>query len=210
MARQRRSSAEVRSLLVSSAVEEFAAKGFAGATVQSIASAAGLTVSAVYQHFGSKSELFTHAVLAPFLTFLDEFSATWVRQRDQPWDEFRLMKTMMAELYDALSSQRGALIELMGVGNHLDQSVYAEIRKLSTRMFLELRAIGEEEARTRRLFPAENVEVSVRLAVAMVTSMVVFDLWLMPSFPKPLSREELIEHMARFALWGSTGQGHEV
>jgi AcrR family transcriptional regulator len=198
----------VRELLIAAAIDEFAASGYAGTTVQRIAESAGLTVSAVYQHFEGKADLFSQAVMRPFLSFLDEFSATWQRQRRQPWDELTLMKALMQELYDALTLQRNALVELAAARDHLDDSVFDEIRKLSTRMFLELRAIGEEEAATRGLFPAENVEISVRLAVAMVTAMAVFDVWLMPSFPRPLSRDELIEHMARFALWGSTGQAH--
>jgi AcrR family transcriptional regulator len=198
----------VRELLIAAAIDEFAAGGYSGTTVQRIAESAGLTVSAVYQHFDGKSDLFSQAVMRPFLSFLDEFSATWQRQRQEPWDELTLMKALMEELYDALTLQRNALVELAAARDHLDEGVFDEIRKLSTRMFLELRAIGEEEAATRGLFPAENVEISVRLAVAMVTAMAVFDVWLMPSFPRPLSREELIEYMARFALWGSTGPAH--
>ena len=210
MGKKRRSSAEVKALLLAAAIEEFHDKGYAGATLQSIADRAGLTPSAVYQHFGNKSELFSNAVLTPFLEFLDEFSQTWLQQREQPWDEFRLMHALMEALYDALLTQRGALVELAAAREHLEESVFNEIRKLSTRMFLELRAIGEEEARTRQLFPVENVEISVRLAVAMVTAMVVFDAWLLPSFPRPIPRDELLDHMTRFALWGAGGQGHAI
>jgi AcrR family transcriptional regulator len=82
--REQRSSTEVRELLLAAAVEEFSARRFAGTTVQGIADAAGLTASALDQHFESKSDLFSHAVLRPFLTFLDGFSAVWQRQRKEP------------------------------------------------------------------------------------------------------------------------------
>src|SRR5882762_1316155 len=124
MARRRRSSEEVRSLLLAAAIDEFHEKGYVGATVQGISGSAGLTASAVYQHFGSKSELFSHAVLGPFMTFLDEFSQTWTRQLDEPWDELRLMMALMRELYDALDAQRSALIELAAAREHLDEAVF--------------------------------------------------------------------------------------
>ncbi len=62
MARQRMSRAEQRESthehLLTAAAEVFAQRGYAGASVQAIAEAAGFTIGALYSHFASKEDLF--------------------------------------------------------------------------------------------------------------------------------------------------------
>lgn len=50
--------ARTRSLLLGAAAKVFARKGFAGASVEDIAAAAGFTTGALYANFGSKEALF--------------------------------------------------------------------------------------------------------------------------------------------------------
>lgn len=50
--------ARTRQLLLEAAASVFASKGFAGASVEEIAEAAGFSIGAVYSNFGSKEELF--------------------------------------------------------------------------------------------------------------------------------------------------------
>lgn len=45
--------------------DEFAARGYEGATIRGIAAAAGVDASLVMQHYGSKAALFTSAVQLP-------------------------------------------------------------------------------------------------------------------------------------------------
>ena len=47
-----------RERLLDAAAQTFARKGYAGATVEEIAEAAGYTIGALYAHFGGKQELF--------------------------------------------------------------------------------------------------------------------------------------------------------
>jgi len=51
--------------ILDAARQEFAARGFDGATIRGIASAAGVDASLVMQHFGSKGALFNAAVQLP-------------------------------------------------------------------------------------------------------------------------------------------------
>lgn len=51
--------------ILAAAREEFAARGFEGATVRAIAAAAGVDASLVMQHYGSKAALFAVAVRLP-------------------------------------------------------------------------------------------------------------------------------------------------
>jgi len=50
--------ARTRERLLEAAAQTFARKGYAGATVEEIAEAAGYTIGALYAHFGGKQELF--------------------------------------------------------------------------------------------------------------------------------------------------------
>lgn len=55
---QAEAKARTRELLLDAAARTFAQKGFAGASVDEIAAAAGYTVGALYSNFGSKERLF--------------------------------------------------------------------------------------------------------------------------------------------------------
>jgi AcrR family transcriptional regulator len=56
--RRRTPRSEVRQRILTAALKTFAAEGFAGATIDMIADAAGFTKGAVYSNFGSKDDLF--------------------------------------------------------------------------------------------------------------------------------------------------------
>jgi AcrR family transcriptional regulator len=56
--RRRTPRSEVRERILAAAVTTFASEGFAGATIDMIAEAAGFTKGAVYSNFGSKDDLF--------------------------------------------------------------------------------------------------------------------------------------------------------
>ncbi|WP_433893714.1 TetR/AcrR family transcriptional regulator [Streptomyces sp. CA-111067] len=56
--------ARTRSLLLEAAAEVFARKGFAGASVEDIAEAAGFSTGALYSNFASKDELFVELLTA--------------------------------------------------------------------------------------------------------------------------------------------------
>jgi AcrR family transcriptional regulator len=56
--RRRTPRSEVRERILTAAMTTFASEGFAGATIDMIADAAGFTKGAVYSNFGSKDDLF--------------------------------------------------------------------------------------------------------------------------------------------------------
>ena len=198
---RRRRPAEVRALLVQAASEVFALKGYAQTTTDDIAEEAGVAVSVMYRHFKNKSELFREAVLSPFVEFLSGFDATWRAQLDQPWEERRLMGALLTLFYDSLREHRDAVLSLMASDGRIEPEQAREAGELLQRMFGELRLIGEAESTSRGWFPAENIELTIRLALGMVASMAVLEAFLPPEPDRP-SREELLEHMSDLVLYG--------
>src|SRR6266550_143890 len=174
-AARRRRPAEVRALLVQAAGQVFARKGYAQATTDDIAEEAGVAVSVMYRHFKNKSELFQEAVLSPFVEFLSGFDATWRAQLDQPWEERRLMGELLTLFYDSLRTHRDAVLSLIAADGSVDPEQAREVGELFQRMFGELRLIGESESASRGWFPAQDIELTVRLALGMVASVAVFD-----------------------------------
>lgn len=163
----RRRSAEIRPLLVRAAAEEFAEKGFAGATVTDIASRAGVAPSVLYRHFSSKAEIFKSAVISPLLAALDEFREVWSAQRVRPFPAAQLWLVFIDDLYRSFSRHRHGLTAFIGAADQLDPAVISEIQAAMNTLFRELSSIGEEEAQ-RRNVPVTDVDLMIRLVVTLV------------------------------------------
>jgi AcrR family transcriptional regulator len=69
----RRSSEEVRNLLVDAASELFGENGFSGVTTRQIAERAGVSEAILWRQFRTKAALFNVAVTEPIVQFLSDF-----------------------------------------------------------------------------------------------------------------------------------------
>lgn len=75
-----------RQLLVDTAAAAFAERGFAAASLESVAAAAGVTKGALYHHFGSKEGLFDAVVRDLQEQVAHEVAARANEQAAAPWD----------------------------------------------------------------------------------------------------------------------------
>src|SRR5262245_21386541 len=75
--RQRRSSREVRELLLGAAGDPFRSQGYDTTTTRQIAERAGVSEPRLFKHFGTKHQLFEAAMLAPFAQLIDDYTASW-------------------------------------------------------------------------------------------------------------------------------------
>lgn len=71
--RLRRTTEEIRRLILDSARQCFAERGFAGAATRQIAERAGVAEPLLFKNFGSKAALFEEAVIAPFNARFDAY-----------------------------------------------------------------------------------------------------------------------------------------
>jgi TetR/AcrR family transcriptional regulator len=95
---RQRDSAATRELLLSTAISEFAEKGFAGARVDEIAKRAGVNKQLLYHHFGNKDDLYRVAL---------ERVYSEIRQKEQALDLGNLspveaMRTLVGYSFDYL------------------------------------------------------------------------------------------------------------
>lgn len=203
----RRRPAEVRALLLDAAAFVFAAKGFRGGSTAEIATAAGVSESALFRHFNTKADLFAAAAVEPFIAFMDDFARTWERRRAEGIAPGTLMREFVTELYDRVAESREIVQALLVSGD--DAGVDAAQRALNG-MFDTFRGIGEHWSRTRGIH-IPGLEIHERILVGTVTSMVLFDRWfLCDDRGDPLPREAAIDALVDFAHHGAVQRGREL
>jgi AcrR family transcriptional regulator len=193
----------VRALLLTAAEKEFARKGYVHTTTDDIAAAAGVTRSVMYRHFPSKSDLFREAVLTPFLEFLRDYRAVWEGQLDERWPAERVMRTMVSLLYDSMRDHRDAVLGLVSAQTALQPEVAAEVDRLFDEFFADMLVIGTDTAAPVGWIPLdENLELSVRMVLAMVTAAAVLDPVFLPKGRKRPTRDQIIDRLSALALYG--------
>jgi AcrR family transcriptional regulator len=197
--RTRRRTAEVRELLLEAATDVFARKGYAATTTDDIAAEAGVARTLIFRHFGSKSDLFRASQLQPFIDMVEGFRGTWNAQQDGVWTEHRLMRTMVAHMYDSFRAHRSGVI---GAAEALDPEAARETREVLDRVFAEMAEIGGREARRRGWFSEDNLDLSIRMIIGTVASMSVLDPLFLPAGRNRPSRDQIIDHLTALVLYG--------
>ena len=119
--RPRRSTAEVRHLILQAARERFAADGFGGATTIAIANAADVSETVLFRHFPTKERLFEAAVIEPFEEYVARYTRGWRDLAVTAEDPATILREYAAELYDIVAAQRELFAALMARGLHSDE-----------------------------------------------------------------------------------------
>src|SRR5438128_377595 len=73
----RRSSADIRELLLEAARDLFRSEGYEATTTRQIAERAGVSEPLLFSNFGSKAGLFEAAVLTPIADFVTDYAASF-------------------------------------------------------------------------------------------------------------------------------------
>jgi AcrR family transcriptional regulator len=200
--RTRRRTSEVRELLLDAATDVFARKGYAATTTDDIAAEAGVSRTLIFRHFGTKSDLFRASQLQPFLDLLEGFRGTWNAQSDQVWTEHRLMRTMVAHMYDSFRAHRSGVLGVAAAADALDPEAAKETRAVLDRVFADVTEIGKREARRRGWFSEQDLDLSIRMIIGMVASMSALDPLFLPAGRNRPSRDQIIDHLTALALYG--------
>lgn len=201
-ARTRRSTAEVRHLLVDAAARVFTSKGYASTTADDIAAEAGVARSAIWRHFTDKADLFGAAVLQPFMEFLENYTVAYDIGNPK-WGDFEITRTIVEMFYDSCTAHREALVGVAVVGHELDSATLAGLDEQFDRFFAEIMRTTSIEAHRRGWVPQAGLGLTMRLLFGTIASIVVFDHPLVPSGDDKPSRDEVIDHVTRVFLYGA-------
>lgn len=199
---RRRSSTEVRQLLLDAGAHVFREQGFQRATTDRIAEVADVSMSVLFRHFPTKGDLFREAIIQPFIDSLAAFTVTWRESFAEPVSEAQIMRDMVTELYDSLRGHEDAVAALSRADDSLDEATAEEIAGLFDQCFARLRDMGRAEAARRSWFSGEEMELTSRLLVALLTACVSHRRWFLPTGRHRLSRERIVDHITNLMLYG--------
>jgi AcrR family transcriptional regulator len=197
----RRSSEEVRALLLDSARELFTEQGYR-ATTKDIAGRAGVAESAIYTRFGSKAELFRLAVISVFTEFIDDWVSSW-ESRSGHGDIEEIAASYVDGLYDMARRNRRVLRALMSNPADNDPTL-RDIAERISRHFAN--SLGRVQ-RVVRLGAAArgyalDEPVAIAISTAMVVSTALFDDWFLPDESRQASRERLTGELVALVVHG--------
>jgi len=201
--RVRRSSAEVRSLVLGAARELFEDRGYDNVSTRDIAARAGVTQALVFRHFGTKAELFVEAVYLPFSQFVAVYLNRWVDRRpDDQQASLNDTEVFVDGLYRILLENRKLLITLSSVAGRGSPDVPVRASTLLSGLLgnLEREVVRTIEARGAA---AMNPAYSVRFTFALVYGSALLDEALFPDTGDEAARAAISEAMAGFVLRGA-------
>lgn len=187
--RPRRSSAEVRTLVLAAAVDVFAEKGLAGATSREIAERAGVGEPTMFRIYGSKERIFEAAVLAPFDQFIEEFTQRWLAAPLPGGEPADVLSQFVSELHRLVGENR-ALFAAVAATDQLGAGLQRALGRLEQ--------VGDAIAETHDL--VFDVPVAVRIAMVAVTATTLVE---GSVFPEEQRGQRMLDELTRM-LVGAT------
>lgn len=198
----RRSSSEVKKLILESARTEFAKRGYAETGSRDIAHTAGVAVSVLYRHFDSKADLFSAAVLEPFVQAFDKLGNDWIQQLGDPLPDEQLMQVFLHDIYSQLLEHQRALNQLLLNRGELDAEMLARIRDVFAQLFARQTVMTQLEVNRRPWMAKDNIDVSLRMLMSMLLGVSTYGWMLLPEGEQHTSSKTLLDAMVRFGLFG--------
>lgn len=189
--RPRRSSAEVRELVLSAARDAFARDGFGGATTRDIAQRSGVRESTLFRIFPTKEALYEAAVLQPFQDFLDGFRDRWMAAPVPGGDPTEVLRQFVVELHQLVRENR-SVISAMGADDVFSEPIQ--------RGFERLEQVGTAIADNYGL--TFDVPVAVRIATVAVAAVGLLEDSLFPE-DAGIGSDRIVDEMVRM-LVGAT------
>jgi AcrR family transcriptional regulator len=201
--RRRRSRHEIDGLILRSAREVFALKGYAGATMREVAERAGVYEPMLYRRFETKAALFEGAVLAPFGEVISGYLSTWEAQAATPTSLEELVRAFVEPLYDLFSEHRELALALVASRDFRRSDATGDgeaeqplLLRLVDRMELQ----QEIEAARRPL--RVNFPSTILVTIGMALGLALLDEAVLTSRYRGLTRDQLVDEMVAYCLHG--------
>ncbi|MGH9034191.1 MAG: TetR/AcrR family transcriptional regulator [Acidimicrobiia bacterium] len=202
----RRRRGEVPGLLIDAARDLFASKGYARASTREIARLAGVSESLLFRHFGTKAELFNQAVLEPFDQFVTDFVGLWEAQVGSPLSNEDITRQYVTKMYEMLDTHKESVMALLAASAYEDDfDGGSGTDSHLSRQLDKIQGIVEQEREARGLTDVDAL-VFTRISFGTVAAMAVMGDWLFPRGKRRPSRNQIIEELVAYTLYGITGR----
>jgi AcrR family transcriptional regulator len=207
MTRVRRSPVDLRAAILEAAEEAFSREGYGSVSLKQIALDAGVAESVLYRHFPSKTAIFREAVLLPLVAVLESFSDATARYTEYALDDRSLMRLVVGSLLDQLGDHRAALRSLTSAEDALSPDEREDLHQALADVLTRIGDIAREEATKRGAAPPGlGIELTARVLVGTVVSLVIYGDWLLRDLPQTASRTDLLDHLVEIMLRASGAQ----
>ena len=207
MTRVRRSPLELREAILATAEEAFSQEGYGSVSLKQIASDADVAESVLYRHFPSKSALFQEAILQPLMTVLESFSEASERYMDYALDDRSMMRLVVGGLLDQLSEHRAALRSISAAEEDLVPEERERLHRALADVLVRFGTVARDEgARRGATPPGIGIEVTARVLVGTMISVVIYEDWLFRGLPQKPSRADIRDHLVEMWLRASGAQ----
>lgn len=180
------------------AVEEFEEKGYTGATTAAIARRAEVTEALLFNHFGSKAQLFKDTIFKPFSQLFDTFLAEHPGKPDDPEQQRVDTLEYIGQIRDLIASHPRMLLSL----------VFAQCYKAGEIDGLaDIQGLHDYFARSAKQAslslksePRVDPELMARISFVSIMSCIVFQDWLFPD--GRWDRERIHDAISQFVMDG--------
>lgn len=204
MARVRRSPTELREAIIEAAERAFSREGYGSVTLKQVADDAGVAESVLYRHFPSKAALFREAVMLPLMNVLRSFSEASERYVEYALDDRSLMRLVVGSLLDQLTEHRAALRSIAAAEEDLGPTEREELHAALADVLVRFGEVAREEAARRDSDPPGfGIELTARVLVGAIISVVIYEDWLLRDLPQEPSRAQLLDHLVEVMLRAS-------
>lgn len=180
------------------AVEEFEEKGYSGATTAAIARRAEVAEALLFNHFGSKAQLFKDTIFKPLSTLFDTFLAEHPANPDDPDRERVNTRDYIGEVQDLISSHPRMFLSLVFAQSYKSGEIdgLADVGALHD--YFERSA--RQASANLRVEPRIAPELMARISFAAIMSCILFQDWLFPE--ERWDRERIKDAISEFVMDG--------
>jgi AcrR family transcriptional regulator len=164
----RQSADERRDQIVAAALDEFAARGLAGASTDAVARRAGVSQPYVFQLFRTKKELFLAVVRHAFVRTTRAFEAAAHRYRAGTVEGCDSILDALGLAYmDLLADRTLLLVQLQAYAAGSDPEVQEVVRREFGRLYRYVRDLSGESPEALHRFFAEGMLLNVGAAIGL-------------------------------------------
>lgn len=195
----RRSTKEVRTLIVDAASELFAERGYTQTTMRDVASAAEIGLSVLYRHFSSKDRLFAATFVAPFLASFEQFRDERTYEPGDASGDQRLVGEFIRDLHRNLAAHRRAVVTLLAALEDPGPELIDQVRAGLGEAWRNLQLAAPTHLDDSTHVP-DRIRDANMLVVAMVVGLVLFQPWVVAA--RNGDDQPLVELAATFSAAG--------